>query len=124
MAVQAAATKLADSSGQGVQLGLVVAVAPPCGQVGSLEDIALACRLALLPLAVLMPDGPPAAGFLAGRVHRDAVFQLDDLTPSPSSRATGPAREDPARCRAPRPSPGWRAKRPHGGLVVGILRGT
>ena len=34
-------------------------------------------RLALLPLAVLVPDRPPAALLLPGRVHRNPALQLD-----------------------------------------------
>jgi hypothetical protein len=51
--------------------------------------------LALLPLAVLVPDRPPAARLLTGRVHGDAVLQLDDFAAAPGGGAPGPAREDP-----------------------------
>src|SRR6266702_219332 len=57
-------------------------------------------RLALLPLAVLVPDRPPAALLLAGRVHRDPALQFDHRAAAPGGRASGPAREDPAACHA------------------------
>jgi hypothetical protein len=50
----------------------------PLGDLRQLGgELFLGRRLALLPLAVLVPDRPPAAVFLAGRVHRDPVLRLD-----------------------------------------------
>src|ERR1700683_1148554 len=56
--------------------------------------------LALLPLAVLVPDGPPAARLLTRRVHGDAVLQLDNLAAGPGGGAPGPVRENPDGFRA------------------------
>src|SRR6266700_626634 len=67
-------------------------------QLGS--QLLLGRRLALLPLAVLVPDRPPAALLLAGRVYRDPALQLDHRVAAPGGRASGPAREDPAACHA------------------------
>jgi len=78
-------------------------------------QLLLAGCLALLPLAVLVPDRPPAAGFLAGRVHGDAVLQLDDLAAPPGGRTAGPAHERPAGLR---PSGG------PSGLAAGRLWGS
>ena len=78
-----------------------------CGQ------LLLGARLALLPLAVLVPDRPPAALLLAGRVHGDAVAQLDDLAAAPGGGAAGAVRENPAGCRAG----GLRPPRGAGGLA-------
>ena len=46
-------------------------------------SLASSHRLALLPLAVLVPDRPPPVSVEPGRVHRDPVLQLDH-------RAAGP----------------------------------
>src|SRR6185437_9241076 len=54
----------------------------------------------LLPLAVFVPDRPPAALLGAARVDRDAAPQLDDLAAAPGGRAAVPAREDRAPARA------------------------
>jgi hypothetical protein len=40
-------------------------------------QLLLGRRLALLPLAVLVPDRAPATLLLAGRVHRDPALQID-----------------------------------------------
>jgi hypothetical protein len=67
----------------------------PLGDLRQLGgQLLLACRLALVPLAVFVPDRTPAAVLLAGRVHGDAVLQLDDLAAATRGCAAGPARED------------------------------
>jgi hypothetical protein len=45
--------------------------------------------LALLPLAVFVPDRPPAASRGAGRVNRGAALELDDLEVAEGGRAAG-----------------------------------
>jgi len=77
----------------------------------------LAGRLALLALAVLKPDRAPAAFLLAGRVHGDAVLQLEDLTAASGGGTPGPVGEDPSGCRAPGPRPRGGA----GGLAAARL---
>ena len=62
-------------------------------------QIVLGRRLALLPLAVFVPDRPPEASLGAGRVDRDAALQLDDLAVAAGSRAALPARQDRAPAR-------------------------
>jgi len=59
------------------------------------DQLLLGRRLAVLPLAVLVPDRPPASVFLAGRVHGDAVLQLDDLAAATGGRTPSPVYEDP-----------------------------
>jgi hypothetical protein len=67
----------------------------------------LRAGLALLPLPVLMPHRPPAAPFLASRVHSDAVLQLNDLATATSGGAAGPAGQDrPAPVSGLRPATG------------------
>ena len=61
-------------------------------------QLLLGRRLALLPLAVLVPDGPPAAPPPPGRVHRDPALQLDHR-----ARRPGWPR---VRSRSPRTLPG------------------
>jgi hypothetical protein len=56
-------------------------------------QLLLGRRLALLPLVVLAPGRPPPAPFGPGRVHGDAVLQLDDLAAAPGACARGPGRE-------------------------------
>jgi hypothetical protein len=63
--------------------------------------VEVAGHLALLALAVLVPDTTPAAFLLAGRVHGDAVLQLDDLSAAADSGAPGPAGEEAPGCRVP-----------------------
>src|SRR5215472_4067142 len=63
-------------------------------------QLLLSSRLALLPLAVLVPHRPPATAFRARRVHRNAVLQLDDLTTAPGRRAPGSVSENPTGCLA------------------------
>ena len=84
-------------------------------------QLLLGRRLALLPLAVLMPDRPPAAVLVAGRVHGDAVLQLDDLTAAPRGRTPGPRSREPGRSPGDRPMPARSPVRPCRGHVVGIL---
>jgi hypothetical protein len=50
-------------------------------------ELALGDRLALLPLAVLLPDRPPPAAFLPGRVDGDPEVQLDDFPVAPGGGA-------------------------------------
>jgi Domain of unknown function (DUF4118) len=50
------------------------------------RQLLLGCRLALLPLAVLVPHGTPPATHGPRRVHRDAALQLDDLAAAPGRR--------------------------------------
>jgi hypothetical protein len=47
------------------------------------------------------PDRPPAAVLLPGRVHGDAVLQLDDLAAAPGGGTPGPAHADASGCRPP-----------------------
>jgi hypothetical protein len=77
-----------------------------------------------MPLAVLVPDGTPAALLLPGRVHGDAVFQLDDLAlPRVTARPVPFARTRPS---AGRPALARRAERAAlrtgCGDFVGILK--
>ena len=81
-------------------------------------QLLLGRRLALLPLAVLVPDRPPAALLLAGRVDRDPALQLDHRAAAPGGRAPGPAREHPP--GAVRPA---FARRRAGGPAAGRLWG-
>ena len=64
-------------------------------------QLLLAGPLALLALAVLIPDRPPAAFLLACRVDGDPVLQLDDFTVAADGGAPGPVRDDPPVTRAP-----------------------
>jgi hypothetical protein len=41
-----------------------------------------------------VPHRPPAAAFLPGRVHRDALLQLDDLTATPGGDPRSPSCEN------------------------------
>jgi hypothetical protein len=87
-------------------------------------QLLLVRRVTLLPLAVFLPDSPPAAVLLPGRVHGDPVVQLDDFSATPGGRATGPAVTDPTRRREngarPDGAPRWLAGRRLWG-TVGIL---
>jgi hypothetical protein len=63
---------------------------------------------------------PRASGLLlAGRVHGDAVFQLDDFTTAAGGGAPGPFGENPSGCRAP----GLRPRSRAGGLAAARLWG-
>ena len=89
-------------------------------------QLLLAGRLALLPLAVLVPDRAPAASLLTGRVHGDPVLQLDDFTAAAGGGAPRPvpfASTRPVAVRAVfnRAAAGRAARR---GPVVGFLWGS
>ena len=99
------------------------------GPVGHLLQLGgqllLGRRLALLPFAVLVPDRPPAAGLLAGRVDGNAALQLNDLATAAGRRPAGPAGVDPAGRNPPGPCPASRGSvspRAGCGNSVGILK--
>ena len=107
--------------------GLVMFAAPVASRCLTFSSFAASFSsrdgLALLPLAVLVPDRPPPAPLVPGRVHGDPEVQLDDFPVAPGGGA-GLDAGNPAGCLRPRRSRfagrGW----PCRGAVVGILWGS